>query len=72
LIFEALHRLTQGRTTFIIAHRLSTARRANRILVLQAGEIVERGTHQELLAKRGRYAHLHELHQHPAAPAPIT
>jgi ATP-binding cassette subfamily B protein len=71
LIFDALHRLTQGRTTFIIAHRLSTARRANRILVLQAGEIVESGTHEELLTQRGRYAHLHELQQ-PSTAATIT
>jgi ATP-binding cassette subfamily B protein len=71
LIFDALHRLTQGRTTFIIAHRLSTARRANRILVLQAGEIVESGTHEELLTQHGRYAQLHELQQ-PSTAATIT
>jgi ABC-type multidrug transport system fused ATPase/permease subunit len=69
LIFDALQRLTRGRTTFIIAHRLSTARRADRILVLQAGEIVESGTHEELLARQGRYAHLHALQQRPHEPA---
>jgi ATP-binding cassette subfamily B protein len=69
LIFDALHRLSQGRTTFIIAHRLSTARRANRILVLQAGEIIESGAHEELLAKHGRYAHLHQLQQHSSEAA---
>src|SRR6266576_2854062 len=61
LIFDALQRLTRGRTTFVIAHRLSTARRANRILVLQQGEIIETGTHEELLVRHGYYAHLHEL-----------
>ena len=61
LIFDALQRLTRGRTTFVIAHRLSTARRANRILVLQQGEIIESGTHEELLVRQGYYAHLHEL-----------
>ena len=61
LIFDALQRLTRGRTTFVIAHRLSTARRANRILVLQQGEIIESGTHEELLLRQGRYAHWHEL-----------
>jgi len=66
LIFDALQRLTRGRTTFIIAHRLSTARRANRILVLEEGEIVETGTHDELLARHGHYAHLQELQRRPA------
>ena len=65
LIFDALQRLTQGRTTFIIAHRLSTARRADRILVLAHGEIVESGTHEVLLARRGHYARLHDLQRRP-------
>jgi ATP-binding cassette subfamily B protein/subfamily B ATP-binding cassette protein MsbA len=72
LIFDALQRLTHGRTTFIIAHRLSTARRAHRILVLREGEIIESGTHEELLARHGHYAHLHELQRRPdeiATPA---
>lgn len=72
LIFDALQRLTRGHTTFIIAHRLSTARRANRILVLQEGEIVESGTHEELIARHGRYAHLHELQQRPQESAAAT
>lgn len=58
LIQEALERLLAGRTSFVIAHRLSTIRRANQILVLRAGEIVERGTHEELLTREGLYAKL--------------
>ncbi len=59
LIQEGLAALMKGRTTFIIAHRLSTIRSADRILVLEQGRIVERGTHQELLSKRGRYFELY-------------
>ena len=55
-VMEALERLTRGRTTFIIAHRLSTVRRADRIMVLHEGQLVESGTHAELLARGGRYA----------------
>jgi ATP-binding cassette subfamily B protein len=47
------------RTTFVIAHRLSTVRNANAILVLEAGEVIERGTHDELLALKGRYYELY-------------
>ena len=60
LIQDGLRRLRQGRTTFVIAHRLSTIRSADQILVLEAGEIVERGTHTALLARRGRYRQLHD------------
>lgn len=58
LIQEALERLMAGRTSFVIAHRLSTIRKADQILVLRQGEIVERGTHDELLATNGLYAKL--------------
>jgi ABC-type multidrug transport system fused ATPase/permease subunit len=59
LIQEGLAYLMQGRTTFVIAHRLSTIRRADQILVVEAGSIVERGTHQSLYAARGRYFDLY-------------
>ena len=49
----------QGRTTFVIAHRLSTIRNADQILVIEAGQIAERGTHEELLARMGRYYELY-------------
>ncbi len=60
LIQDGLQSLRHGRTTFVIAHRLSTIRSADQILVLEHGEIVERGTHGELLALGGRYRTLYD------------
>lgn len=60
LIQEGLNRLRAGRTTFVIAHRLSTIRSADQILVVEAGEILERGNHEELIALNGRYKQLYD------------
>jgi subfamily B ATP-binding cassette protein MsbA len=60
LIQEGLRRLRQGRTTFVIAHRLSTIRSADQILVVEAGQILERGTHEELISIGGRYKQLYD------------
>jgi ATP-binding cassette subfamily B protein len=61
LIQGAIEKLMKGRTSIVIAHRLSTIQSANKILVLDKGEIVERGTHDSLLELNGYYAHLHEI-----------
>lgn len=61
LVQEALHRLMAGRTTFVVAHRLSTIQRADRILVLDKGKLVEEGTHAELLARKGLYHYLYTI-----------
>ena len=60
LIQESMHRLMHGRTAFVIAHRLSTIRNADLILMIEGGRIVERGSHHDLLAAKGRYAALYE------------
>jgi subfamily B ATP-binding cassette protein MsbA len=60
MIQEGLNNLRKGRTTFVIAHRLSTIRSADEILVIEAGEVVESGTHEQLLALKGRYKQLYD------------
>lgn len=60
LVGDAIARLRQGRTTLMVTHRLSSLGEADRIIVLEAGRIVEEGTHQELLQRRGLYFQLYE------------
>ncbi|MDA0734764.1 MAG: ABC transporter ATP-binding protein [Chloroflexi bacterium] len=67
LIHQAMINVMKGRTTFVIAHRLSTVREADLILVLQDGEIVEQGSHIELMAKRGTYRDIYDLQLRPQA-----
>lgn len=72
IIQDALLRLFKGRTSIVIAHRLSTVRRAVRIYVLDQGQVVEVGTHEELLAKGGLYANLYELQFKAQEPATVA
>jgi ATP-binding cassette subfamily B protein len=60
LIQRSLARLLEGRTTFVVAHRLSTIKKADRILVIDQGRIIERGTHAQLIRAGGKYARLYE------------
>ena len=61
IIQEALAHLSENRTTLIVAHRLSTITHADKIVVVENGQIIETGTHQELLAKQGAYHHLYTI-----------
>jgi len=71
LVEDALGRLLVGRTTLIIAHRLSTVRRADRLVVLDHGRIVEEGTHADLLAEGGLYARLYQQQFRDDPPVPV-
>jgi ATP-binding cassette, subfamily B, bacterial HlyB/CyaB len=66
IIRANMQQMISGRTVIIIAHRLSAVRHADQIIAMDKGQVVERGTHEELLELGGYYAHLHSLQQDPA------
>ncbi len=72
LVQDAIARLLQNRTSFVIAHRLSTVTQADQVMVVQNGQIVEHGTHTELLTQQGIYANLYALQLGSTAPEPIS
>lgn len=72
VILDALDRLMVGRTTFMIAHRLSTVRHSDKILVVDHGRIVEQGTHEQLLERNGLYKNLHDLQRGRVAQGPLS
>ncbi len=72
LVFEALDRLMKGRTTIVIAHRLSTVRGADIIFVIEEGTVAEQGNHEELLRKRGTYTELYELQFRSEGESPVS
>jgi subfamily B ATP-binding cassette protein MsbA len=72
MVFEALDRLMEGRTSIVIAHRLSTIRKADVIFVVDAGTIVERGKHEDLIKLGGVYAKFHDIQFAPAQESPET
>jgi ABC-type multidrug transport system fused ATPase/permease subunit len=72
MVMEALERVTAGRTTIMIAHRLTTVRLADRIVVLDRGRLVEDGTLEELMACNGRFARLYRLQALPESEDALT
>ena len=71
-VAAAMQEVSHGRTTVVIAHRLQTARAADRIIVLHGGQVVEAGTHDELIAAHGRYAAMWEVFEVVGKPSPVT
>ena len=71
MIQDALRELSAGRTAFVIAHRLSTVRDADQVLVIEEGRIIERGTHLELLERGGKYRDLYVSQFREAQPQPL-